>query len=215
METLIERSSSSTAKVKINRNNSKYSIRQLLYPHQDVPDQLIYFLLNQKTGIPICTAVISLDLKTLHYTSTAITKLDVHINPETIDPGPFEIIKARLSLSPESTMHVEILSIPLRQGLRFCLFFQDETTGNKQAKLASGMRNFNAFPLAFICLTAREKEVARMVALGKTSVQLSKELNIAKDTVKNHRKNIRRKLKITTRAEQMKVNDWLRNISVK
>ncbi len=71
------------------------------------------------------------------------------------------------------------------------------------------------FIFAFVKLTNREKQVAKMVALGKTSVQLAKELNIAKDTVKNHRKNIRRKLKITTRAEQMKLDEWLRSTSLK
>ena len=45
-----------------------------------------------------------------------------------------------------------------------------------------------------IPLTRRETEILRLIAEGRTSIQISKELNISKLTVDTHRKNIHKKL---------------------
>ena len=45
-------------------------------------------------------------------------------------------------------------------------------------------------------LGTRAKEVLRLVALGKTSAEISRKLNIEVETVNTHRKNIKRKLGI-------------------
>ena len=45
-------------------------------------------------------------------------------------------------------------------------------------------------------LGGRAKEVLRLVALGKTSAEISKELSIEVETVNTHRRNIKRKLGI-------------------
>jgi DNA-binding CsgD family transcriptional regulator len=50
----------------------------------------------------------------------------------------------------------------------------------------------------FIKLTAREKEVLKLQAIGRTSTQISKLLHISAATVETHRKNIKRKLDITS-----------------
>jgi DNA-binding CsgD family transcriptional regulator len=47
-------------------------------------------------------------------------------------------------------------------------------------------------------LTNREKEVLKQQALGKTSSQISKTLHISSATVETHRKNIKRKLNISS-----------------
>lgn len=200
------------------QNESNFSFRNFLYDHHDLPDHLIHFLIKQKTRTPICTAIVSLDLKTFYFTSKANVELHVDANnrkSETPHPDHFEIIKAKLSFLPGVTINVEALSIPFCNNLRFCLFFQDETPVSDQLEKSTSPGSFNDFLMAFMNLTDREKQVARMVALGRTSVQLAKELNIAKNTVKNHRKNIRRKLKITTKAEQIEVDEWLRNFLLK
>ena len=50
----------------------------------------------------------------------------------------------------------------------------------------------------FSKLTEREKEVLKSMALGKTSAEISQELHISTSTPETHRKNIKRKLAITT-----------------
>lgn len=50
----------------------------------------------------------------------------------------------------------------------------------------------------FSQLTKREKEVLKCMALGKTSNEIAEELHISVATADTHRKNIKRKLKITS-----------------
>jgi DNA-binding CsgD family transcriptional regulator len=50
----------------------------------------------------------------------------------------------------------------------------------------------------FSDISKREKEVLKLLALGKTSAEISKELFISTATVETHRKNIKRKLDIST-----------------
>lgn len=45
-------------------------------------------------------------------------------------------------------------------------------------------------------LSAREKEIFRLVSQGKTSNQIAKDLGLSHHTINTHRKNIWRKLKI-------------------
>jgi len=53
----------------------------------------------------------------------------------------------------------------------------------------------------FLNLGNRAKEVLRLVALGKSSGEIAQELNISPDTVNTHRKNIKKKLDISTSFE--------------
>ena len=53
----------------------------------------------------------------------------------------------------------------------------------------------------FASLGAREKEVLRLVSLGKTSAQIANNLHISVDTVNSHRKNIKQKLTISSTYE--------------
>lgn len=49
---------------------------------------------------------------------------------------------------------------------------------------------------AYVGLTAREREVIRLVALERTNDEISQALNISVDTVKTHRKNLMGKLNV-------------------
>lgn len=53
----------------------------------------------------------------------------------------------------------------------------------------------------FLSLGNRAKEVLRLVALGRSSAEISEELNITVDTVNTHRKIIKKKLGISTTYE--------------
>ncbi len=53
-------------------------------------------------------------------------------------------------------------------------------------------------------LTEREKQVLRHIAEGNTNLQISELLSIAENTVKTHRKNIKRKLEIVSTADLVK-----------
>lgn len=50
----------------------------------------------------------------------------------------------------------------------------------------------------FLALGNRSKEVLRLVALGKSSGEIAQELKISVETVHTHRKNIKKKLGIST-----------------
>jgi DNA-binding CsgD family transcriptional regulator len=50
----------------------------------------------------------------------------------------------------------------------------------------------------FSMLGRREKEIMKLVALGKSSPEIAEELNIASATVDAHRKNIKKKLSISS-----------------
>ena len=53
-------------------------------------------------------------------------------------------------------------------------------------------------------LTSKEKEIARLIADGKTDKEIAAELNISTGTVAVHNKNLYKKLKIHSRAELIK-----------
>jgi DNA-binding CsgD family transcriptional regulator len=50
----------------------------------------------------------------------------------------------------------------------------------------------------YYSLTKREKEILRMIALGKNNQQISEQLFLSKDTVRTHRNNIWHKLGINS-----------------
>ena len=50
----------------------------------------------------------------------------------------------------------------------------------------------------FDSLTSREKEVLKLMAMGLSSVQMSKKLNISELTANTHRRNIKNKLNVET-----------------
>lgn len=53
----------------------------------------------------------------------------------------------------------------------------------------------------FSCLSIRAKQILRLVALGKSSGEISALLNISVDTVNSHRMAIKQKLEISTQYE--------------
>lgn len=56
-----------------------------------------------------------------------------------------------------------------------------------------------------LLLTAREREVLKAIALGKSNKEISLALHVSLETVKSHIKNIYEKLKIRNRAEATKL----------
>jgi DNA-binding CsgD family transcriptional regulator len=50
----------------------------------------------------------------------------------------------------------------------------------------------------FATLTTREKQILKFMALGKTSSEISSELHISPSTAETHRKNVKRKLAISS-----------------
>ncbi|WP_190277228.1 response regulator transcription factor [Taibaiella lutea] len=50
----------------------------------------------------------------------------------------------------------------------------------------------------FLNLTVREKEILRLLALSKSAKEIARELVISSHTVETHRKNLRKKLNITS-----------------
>lgn len=63
-------------------------------------------------------------------------------------------------------------------------------------KLGSALR-----PLGDVRLTAREREVLRLIALGHTSVEIAEKLGLSPRTIETHRARIYDKLELDTRAD--------------
>ncbi len=72
---------------------------------------------------------------------------------------------------------------------------------NKAERLLAENMFFKENIEKFDSLGKRAKEVLKLVALGKSSAEISEELNITVDTVNTHRKIIKKKLGITTTYE--------------
>lgn len=72
---------------------------------------------------------------------------------------------------------------------------------NKAERLLKENMFFKENLNKFLSLGKRAKEVLRLVALGKSSADIAEELHISIDTVHTHRKNIKKKLKISTSFE--------------
>lgn len=72
---------------------------------------------------------------------------------------------------------------------------------NKAERLLAEKDFFNANVEKFSTLGKREREVLSLVARGRSSLCISKELFISVQTVNSHRKSIKRKLKISSSYE--------------
>ena len=72
---------------------------------------------------------------------------------------------------------------------------------NKAERLLAENEFFKNNQNKFMCLGERAKEVLRLVALGKSSAEISTELSISVETVNTHRKNIKKKLGISNTYE--------------
>ncbi len=58
----------------------------------------------------------------------------------------------------------------------------------------TAISTINNFPKTLPLITKREIDVLQLVALGRSSAEIAPLLFISKETVKSHRKNMRRKL---------------------
>jgi DNA-binding CsgD family transcriptional regulator len=56
----------------------------------------------------------------------------------------------------------------------------------------------------FASMTKREKEIIRLIALGKNSADMANELHLSEETIKTHRRNIKRKLKLENHYEVLR-----------
>ena len=76
---------------------------------------------------------------------------------------------------------------------------------NVTAGLVRGIRAATRGPVApgpsLAALTAREREVFQLVAIGKSNKEIAKTLEISLGTVKKHRENLQRKLACSSAAE--------------
>jgi len=73
----------------------------------------------------------------------------------------------------------------------FRAYHQEAVSAQRRAELQQLLSN----------LTPRERQVAQMIAQGRTNDRIAGELSIAVNTVKVHRANIKRKLGVRTTAE--------------
>lgn len=72
---------------------------------------------------------------------------------------------------------------------------------NKAERLLKENMFFKENLSKFLGLGKRAKEVLTLVAVGKSSNEIAEDLNISTDTVNTHRKNIKKKLNISTHYE--------------
>jgi len=64
--------------------------------------------------------------------------------------------------------------------------------------------NFPTSINGFSLITTREREILNLISIGNSSTQIAKALYISIETVKSHRKNMRRKLEVCNSASMVR-----------
>lgn len=101
---------------------------------------------------------------------------------------------------------VEFLSKPFRgQDLLDAtrLAIEQSRAWRQDAAVIAGLRGY------YQSLTAREREVMALVAMGRLNKQVAAELNVGEVTVKVHRGQVMRKMHVKSVAELVRVSDKL------
>jgi DNA-binding NarL/FixJ family response regulator len=93
---------------------------------------------------------------------------------------------ARRLLNKLATIHhAQLHAVPVQTAL-----------GGRSSGHSAGLAGHPAGPLSF-----REKEILELVAAGCTSLEIASRINISRQTVTTHMKNIYRKLQVHSRAQ--------------
>ena len=79
-------------------------------------------------------------------------------------------------------------------GRKLAVYVAERARPNERAPRAVKQGNHHL-------VTAREKEVIRLIALGKTTAGIAEELSISPETVRTHVRNTMRKIGVHTRAQ--------------
>lgn len=78
----------------------------------------------------------------------------------------------------------------------------------QKSKNTEVQEDFN-YDSLFHNLTNREQEVLILVAAGATSIEIAEKLYISVNTVKNHRRNVKKKLNLYEMIEYSKFLRWV------
>ena len=74
----------------------------------------------------------------------------------------------------------------------------------QQEKVNQFVKDIDSILKEKVLLTKREKEILKVISLGKTSEEIANELNISKATVDTHRQNMLRKYEVSNTLELLK-----------
>jgi len=78
-----------------------------------------------------------------------------------------------------------------------------------QARQPFNQKSLNIIIERYDSLTVREREIMKMVTVGKLNKQIGHELNIAISTVELHRSHVMQKMQAKSVAELVKLSIWL------
>ena len=109
------------------------------------------------------------------------------------ETGHYELLTPagdRLKVAFSATANVQ-------PGRHLVIFITPLATGSPSR--SEGAPIFKAPP------TAREKEILRLLALGRTGEEIASQLSISPETVRNHIRNVREKLGAKTRAQAIAI----------
>ncbi len=98
------------------------------------------------------------------------------------------------------------------QGKRICMLFDWQKLKTHFDRIlddGSVSMDSEEFIRPYLGLSHREREVALLIAKGRSSRQIGKELHIAENTVKNHRKRLRKNLGFDNKLTYRAFLDWL------
>lgn len=107
----------------------------------------------------------------------------------------------KITITKTQTNETEILFVNLEDLIARKQFNLNENENNSGDSLFSDL---------YQKLTKRERQVMLMVAVGSTSNEIAKRLFIAANTVKNHRRNIKKKLGLPDAIVYSKFLRWVK-----
>ncbi len=141
---------------------------------------------------------------TLHYTSK---KLIPFIEKD-IENRLFSFSQGFRKREEKQFNLIYTVSKPLRNSdclISYSLpFYNIEVASSKVQKLLAEYKFVHKNFLKFQQLTDREMDILKLIVLGKTNIDISEQLLITTDTVKQHRKMIKRKTECRSIVELIK-----------
>ena len=93
--------------------------------------------------------------------------------------------------------------IPCINSIKAAILTHERIGNALQANQAINLENINSrsYMLEYQHLTKREKEIVKLILTGLSSAAIAEKCFVSEGTIKNHRKNIYRKLSIKSQAE--------------
>ncbi|MCH7397268.1 LuxR C-terminal-related transcriptional regulator [Belliella sp. DSM 107340] len=175
-------------------NKGMEAVLEMLHP-EDVPElakfqKIVFDLLQELTREEMESFEFSYTVRWVHFKTQEVKWFASKVRPYLIDKNKNVVFDLHIVVHLVNPPQVNIFDWS---------YSYTSKSGNKihASKKDPQTKNFK--------LTKKEKEIAKLILESKNSQEIADQLNIAKNTVNTHRKNIFKKLKAKNTVELMKI----------